>query len=296
MIPEKEPGLTTNPLISIIVPAYNEQVRIRDALDALLAQDLEGWMDVIVIANGCHDRTADVANEYVSEFRCMNHRLTVLELPSPGKCAAINAAEERLSASVRIYMDADVTLAPNAVRSMHTALSGGFSHLVAPQICIECGRSWLTRSFFRAWSATPAVREGVIGAGVLAVSVDGRRRWERFPMIVADDAFVRMHFQPDERCVLQDTYFALRPPEGVRELIEVRSRWRRGGRELEQLQDVMLERASRNVQSLMRQPRLWRDLPTYALVNALARMLARWRNQRGPDHWERSRRSRDRYD
>ena len=49
-------------MLSVIVPASNEADYIADCLNAVFASDpVPGGAEVVVVANGCRDRTADVA-------------------------------------------------------------------------------------------------------------------------------------------------------------------------------------------------------------------------------------------
>ena len=51
------PAVTT-----VIIPAHNEARVIRRLLDQIVADATPGELDVIVVANGCTDDTADVAD------------------------------------------------------------------------------------------------------------------------------------------------------------------------------------------------------------------------------------------
>src|SRR5450759_1256342 len=51
------------PLVSIIVPAYNEEAVIADRLDNLLGLDYPAdRREVLVVADGCTDRTAETVS------------------------------------------------------------------------------------------------------------------------------------------------------------------------------------------------------------------------------------------
>src|SRR4051812_47823090 len=66
---DKKPARAAR-MISVIIPAHNEQKYIRATLETLENQDY-GWFEVIVVANGCADLTAEVARGHC-------HRLIVL--------------------------------------------------------------------------------------------------------------------------------------------------------------------------------------------------------------------------
>ncbi|MFC4739536.1 glycosyltransferase family 2 protein [Flavobacterium ponti] len=52
-----------NPLISIIIPAYNRAQLIRETLDSILAQTYENW-ECIIVDDGSTDNTEEVLKEY----------------------------------------------------------------------------------------------------------------------------------------------------------------------------------------------------------------------------------------
>jgi glycosyltransferase involved in cell wall biosynthesis len=94
------------PMISVIVPAHNEEAYLGATLDALNRQDY-GNFEIIVIANGCTDRTADVARE-----KCT--RLVTLEEKSLG--VSRNLGAMLAEGDLLLFLDADTLLEPHALR------------------------------------------------------------------------------------------------------------------------------------------------------------------------------------
>src|SRR5215472_307067 len=70
--PKPRPNPTR--MISVIIPAHNEEAYLQRTLDALRRQNY-GWFETVVVANGCTDRTVEVARG-----KC--HRLIVLSQKS----------------------------------------------------------------------------------------------------------------------------------------------------------------------------------------------------------------------
>ena len=67
--------------VSILVPAHNEAAYLPDCLGALLASDpVAEDVEVIVIANGCTDATAEVARGFSDKAARKGWRLVVLDL------------------------------------------------------------------------------------------------------------------------------------------------------------------------------------------------------------------------
>jgi glycosyltransferase involved in cell wall biosynthesis len=93
-------------MISVIIPAHNEEKYLQQTLEALQRQNY-GWFEVIVVANGCTDRTREVARG-----KC--HRLIVLSQKSLGVARNLGARMAR--GEILLFLDADTILEPLALR------------------------------------------------------------------------------------------------------------------------------------------------------------------------------------
>lgn len=62
-----------NPLVSIIVPAYNCAHFLPEALDSILAQQYPN-MEVIVVDDGSSDGSADIAEAYGSPVKVIRQK------------------------------------------------------------------------------------------------------------------------------------------------------------------------------------------------------------------------------
>ena len=119
------PTSTTNsPLISIIVPARNEERGILRCIDSLLTQDYDNY-EVIVVNDGSTDKTGDILAE-LQRTHVHKERLRVLhlqdELPSgwAGKPHALHSGVEQARGEWLLFTDADTWHMPNALRSAIT--------------------------------------------------------------------------------------------------------------------------------------------------------------------------------
>ena len=127
-IPRWRVGLTkrdpSEPCVfTILIPAHNEQTTLPSALRSIAAQDYPpDRVRVLVVADNCMDRTADVALEHGAEclVRTDVHRI--------GKGFAIAAGIEFNRLSFRdcvLILDADCELSPNALRELDVVFAAG---------------------------------------------------------------------------------------------------------------------------------------------------------------------------
>jgi glycosyltransferase involved in cell wall biosynthesis len=223
--------------VSILIPACNESGQIGACLAYLLASDpprlggAPAGVEVIVMANGCTDTTADEARATAPDLAARGWRLVVLDLPEGGKTRALNAGDRAASGAIRIYLDADVHVSPGLVAGLAAALDRPEAAHAGGEPRVRPGASRVTRAYGRFWMRLPFITEGVPGNAVFAVNAAGRARWGAFPDVVADDSFVRLHFAPHERHRVAASYdFPL--AEGFRRLVPVRRRQDRGHADL----------------------------------------------------------------
>jgi len=266
------PGLSG--IVDVVVPAHNEEASIGACLLSLIAQRDVSEINVVVVANGCSDRTAEVARGLEESLRAAGHRLSVIELPSAGKARALNAAGPLLGGDIHVYLDADVVLSARALAGLHAALARRSAALLASPLQIPllpAGR--LARSYAEVWMELPSVAREVVGLGCYAVNPAGRARWSEMPELVADDAFVRARFSADERLLLDRDFFLYLFPAG-RDLLGVLARWRDGNRELTRLNagDDPRAQLPGALAAIARRPRLWRHLLAFALLSAAVRL------------------------
>jgi glycosyltransferase involved in cell wall biosynthesis len=123
-----------NPLVSILIPAYNSQQWIADAIESAVAQS---WpkKEIIVVDDGSTDQTLCVARQFASRGV---HVVTHL---NQGASAARNAAFAMCQGDYIQWLDADDLLDPGKVenhvrmigecRSSRTLLSGAWGSFMS---------------------------------------------------------------------------------------------------------------------------------------------------------------------
>ncbi|QCI28879.1 glycosyltransferase family 2 protein [Caminibacter pacificus] len=106
---------TLNHRVSIIVPAYNEEVVIGKSLESLVNQSYQN-LEIIVVDDGSTDRTSEVAKYY--EKHSKGKKVKVLRKPNGGKANAINFGIHHSTGELIMVVDADSKLEKDAVTLM----------------------------------------------------------------------------------------------------------------------------------------------------------------------------------
>lgn len=271
-------GTAAAPALSVIIPASNEAGWIGACLAAVLASDpVPGGAEVIVVANGCHDRTADIAR---AARVPPGWHLVVQELALGSKPAALNAGDAGARGRVKAWLDADCVVSPGVMAGLAAALSTEQARYAGATPVIPRAKSPFTRAYARFWQRLPFANSVAPGFGLYAVNPAGRARWAGFPDLISDDTFVRLQFDPGERVQIPARY-DWPMVEGFRALVRVRRRQDQGVRDLEQAWPGILSREGRAGTGAVQILRLaGRDPLGFAVYATVA--LAVWLRRPGP--------------
>lgn len=257
--------------IDVIVPAYNEEEVIAGTLEHLLSDAQEGEFKVTVVCNGCRDRTAKVARE-------VSGNINVIELTEASKTAAINAGLRRVRSSKIVLLDSDIKISTDDCRALAEALDGAEVDAAIGHMAINdkgCARS--VRAFYRVWIRHPYVRNGKFAAA-FAISREAMDKIGELPAVIADDTYLKRMISDDRVAVVDGVQFRVNVPKDFATLIRVRSRVRRGNRQLAHYAPRRQPAPNANEEnfflSVCRRPSLWKDIPAYLVVSIASRILA----------------------
>jgi len=117
------------PLLSVIIPAHNEEQRLPPSLSLLHAflSNQNYLAEVVVVENGSSDRTFEVANEFITQMPY----LRVLREALPGKGLAVRTGMLAALGQCRIFCDADFSMPveeikkfiPSSIQSYDVAIA-----------------------------------------------------------------------------------------------------------------------------------------------------------------------------
>ena len=125
--PESETGpAADHPLVSLIIPAYDEEQVIAAKVANALALDYpRERLQIVVASDGSSDATAERARAAGADL--------VLELPPGGKVTALNAAAAQASGEILAFSDANSVWAPDALRQLVAPFAD-------PEVGYVCGQ------------------------------------------------------------------------------------------------------------------------------------------------------------
>lgn len=103
------------PIASIIIPCYNNEVHVAQAIESALAQSLKN-IEVIVIDDGSTDNSTAIIDSY-------KHLILINKTENQGACAARNLGLKLSSGRYIKFLDADDYLVPDCLERQVTQIN-----------------------------------------------------------------------------------------------------------------------------------------------------------------------------
>lgn len=100
------------PLISLIVPAFNEEITLKNSIQSLMELDYPNY-EIIVIDDGSTDGTLDIAKEFQK-----SKKVTVIHQNNLGKPNALNNGIRNSTGEIIVTVDADTNLKKDALKKI----------------------------------------------------------------------------------------------------------------------------------------------------------------------------------
>jgi glycosyltransferase involved in cell wall biosynthesis len=115
-----------SPLISIVVPVYNEARTVADVIQRLIAIDLPAPREILVVNDGSTDGTRDVLDQLAQrpELRVIHAE------KNGGKGSAIRIGFARATGTIVAIQDADLELDPAQIADLVKPILDGRSRVV----------------------------------------------------------------------------------------------------------------------------------------------------------------------
>jgi glycosyltransferase involved in cell wall biosynthesis len=100
------------PFLSVIIPAFNEEQRLPNTLEQVLAhlQDQPYRSEILVIENASQDNTYQVAKQFAQDHNSAELPIQVIREPQRGKGNAVKRGIFAASGEYRFMCDADLSM------------------------------------------------------------------------------------------------------------------------------------------------------------------------------------------
>ncbi|MGH6870172.1 MAG: polysaccharide deacetylase family protein [Rhizomicrobium sp.] len=222
-------------LVSVIIPAYNEESVISTTLSGILASTYRN-LEIIVIDDGSKDRTLEV----LSRDFGTNPRVSILGIANGGKANALNAGLGHATGEVVVALDADTQFEPDTIARLVRWFVNKDVGAVAGNAKVGNRINMITR-----WQALEYIvaqnleRRALAALGTLTVVPGAVGAWRRsvlidlggFPLdTMAEDQDLTIGMQREGYAVGFDASAVAwtEAPSSVRSLAKQRFRWAYG--------------------------------------------------------------------
>jgi len=110
--------MSRDPLVSILIPAYNKEEWIGETIESALAQTWKNT-EIVIVDDGSRDKTLEIAKHFQSKT------VKVIAQENQGACAARNKAYSLAQGSYIQWLDADDVLDPHKILAQMTGVPDG---------------------------------------------------------------------------------------------------------------------------------------------------------------------------
>lgn len=252
----------SEPNVSVIVPARNEEQNIKRCLDSLEALDYpEDKLEIVIIDDNSDDSTASIVQNYcdrIKHFSLLslngssesgspkNTGANTENTGASGKIAALKYGYKETSGEIILQTDADCAVPSGWIKTITSNMEKEVGIVGGAVILDEYSKrnSWITRILSLDWLYLLGVGAGANGAGfplscfgnnlaVRKTAYEDAGGYDAIPFTFTEDfalfksitrAGWRGSFSLEESSVIFS-----RPPDSFRDFINQRLRWATGG-------------------------------------------------------------------
>ena len=130
------------PLISFLVPAYNEEKTIKKTVTSLIALDYPmNKKEIIIINDGSKDGTLKIARALEKKYSCIK----VLDKPNSGKADSLNEAIKMIHGKFMAVVDADSYPKSDALINMLGHFGDTTVGAVTSRVLVKNKKNWLEK-------------------------------------------------------------------------------------------------------------------------------------------------------
>ena len=132
MINQISQDLETPPLISVVVPVFNEEATVSSLLDRLYNEPTN--KEIIVVDDGSYDGSRSILESWIAKISKLNSQtlriVLICHKSNRGKGRAVRTGLEVANGRFFIVQDADLELCPSHYKDLLKPLTEGKAHVV----------------------------------------------------------------------------------------------------------------------------------------------------------------------
>ena len=113
------------PLVSVIIPCYQQARFLPEAVASVVAQTYENW-EIVIVNDGSPDATSEVARQIIQLFP--QHKISSIEKENGGCASARNAGISKANGEYILPLDADDKLSSHAIACLVEIAATSKSH------------------------------------------------------------------------------------------------------------------------------------------------------------------------
>jgi hypothetical protein len=117
--------------VSVITPVYNGEKFLKETLESVAVQTLEG-VEHIVVNDGSTDKTGTILTNWSIQGKPANYSIKIKHQENGGESAAINAGLRMSVGKYILVLSADDLLLPNALETLFNALEANEAIVAYP--------------------------------------------------------------------------------------------------------------------------------------------------------------------
>ncbi|USD67039.1 glycosyltransferase family 2 protein [Vibrio sp. SCSIO 43136] len=207
-------------MLSVIIPAYNEEKNIKKVLNEYL--ELLDDIQIIVVPNGCSDNTAKVAKN-ISDV------IEVVSLELGNKSNAINEALRYIKYDHLLVQDADVIISENSIINILKFIDNTeyvYASLKPETKTVDS--SVIVREYYKFLEKTPEFSNGMVGSGCYLLSKTAMTKCFPLPLLIGDDGYVKSILGKDRLKLVPNATSVVFAPKDTSSLVKIKTRSKLG--------------------------------------------------------------------
>ncbi|MBU4502478.1 MAG: glycosyltransferase family 2 protein [Nanoarchaeota archaeon] len=143
-IGDEEKELKGSPMITVAIPAYNEESTIGRTIKSVINLDYpKDKLEIIIVDDGSKDNTANIAKKIIAKNNKLD--ISLIMQKNAGKGSALNAAIKKAKGEFFICIDADSMVREDALKKMLPEFNDPDVAIVLPLMKIKNPKNMLEK-------------------------------------------------------------------------------------------------------------------------------------------------------